>query len=215
MIKEVLNPASAAVAGRTIRWWSVCTSASLAALLVLLASQSVRSQSSSGAKTKAPAAAKSPRERGEYLVTILGCNDCHTPLSMGPQGPEPDMSRMLSGHPETMKIPGPPALSEPWMWAGTGTNTAFAGPWGISYAANLTPDEETGMGVWTEETFLRSMRSGKHMGGSRQIMPPMPWVWYGKMTDDDLKAVFAYLKTVPRMKNRVPPYQPPPAPAKQ
>ncbi len=215
MIKANPDPARTATKIGTFRWWSVSFAVVATALIVLLATQIVKSQPSGGGKSKTAAPAKSPLERGEYLVTILGCNDCHTPLSMGPQGPEPDMSRMLSGHPETMKLPPPPALTDAWMWAGTATNTAFAGPWGISYAANLTPDEETGMGVWTEETFVKAMRSGKHMGGSRPIMPPMPWMWYGKMSDEDLKAVFTYLRSVPRMKNHVPAYQPPSAPVKQ
>src|SRR5450830_754442 len=89
--------------------------------------------------------------RGKYLVTIMACNDCHTPLKMGPKGPEPGMTRMLSGHPQEMKLPPPPAPAGPWIWSGTGTLTAFAGPWGISYAINLTPDQNTGIGIWTEE----------------------------------------------------------------
>jgi hypothetical protein len=124
-------------------------------------------------------------ERGQYLVTILGCNDCHTPFKMSPQGPEPDMSRMLSGHPESLKLPPPPAAKGPWIWFGAGTNTAYAGPWGISYASNLTPDRSTGLGIWTEDMFLKMMKMGKHMGVSREVQPPMPWAWYRKATDED------------------------------
>lgn len=154
-------------------------------------------------------------ERGKYLVTILGCNDCHTPWAMGPNGPEPDMTRMLSGHPQDLKVAPPPKPVGPWTWAGAGTMTAFAGPWGISYAINLTPDQNTGIGIWTEDMFVKSMRTGKHMGTSRPIQPPMPWPWYAKMTDEDLKVVFAYLRSVPPMVNRVPEYEPPKkAPAK-
>src|SRR5262249_49480411 len=65
-------------------------------------------------------------QRGRYLVTAIGCNDCHTPLKMTERGPEPDMSRMLSGHPSTMKMPHPPKLDGAWGWAGAATNTAFA-----------------------------------------------------------------------------------------
>ena len=83
---------------------------------------------------------------------------------MGAKGPEPDMTRMLSGSPETSKLPPPPAPAGPWIWSGTADNTAFAGPWGISYAANLTPDKNTGLGIWTEEMFVKAMRTGKHMG---------------------------------------------------
>ena len=150
--------------------------------------------------------------RGKYLVDIMSCNDCHTPMKMGPNGPEPDMTRMLSGHPESMKVPPPPAPSGPWIWSGLGTNSAFGGPWGVSYSANLTPDHNTGLGIWTEEMFMKAMRTGKHMGTARPIQPPMPWPWIGKATDSDLKAIFAYLKSVPPIVNHVPDYQEPAAP---
>jgi mono/diheme cytochrome c family protein len=158
-----------------------------------------------------PAAKPDPAavERGKYLVTIAVCNDCHTPFKMGPNGPEPDMSRMLSGHPEGLEMPPPPTLPAGWGFIGSETNTAWAGPWGISYTANLTPDRNTGIGIWTEDMFIKALRTGRHMGASRPINPPMPWPWYGKMTDADLKAVFAYLRTIPPIKNRVPDYIPP------
>lgn len=146
---------------------------------------------------------------GRYLVTIMGCNDCHTPYKMGKNGPEPDMTRMLSGHPEGLKMPPPPALQEPWGMVGAVTNTAWAGPWGVSYTTNLTPDQNTGIGIWTEDMFIRALRTGKHMGTSRTILPPMPWPWYGKMRDEELKAMFAYLKSIPPIKNRVPDPEPP------
>ena len=151
-------------------------------------------------------------ERGKYLVTILACNECHTPLKMGPKGPEPDMSRMLSGHPEQMKMPPPPRPAGTWMGSFAATNTAFAGPWGVSYAANLTPDQNTGLGIWTEDMFLKAMKGGKHMATSREIQPPMPWQWLGQATGEDLKAIFAYLKSVPPITNHVPDYEPPAAP---
>jgi mono/diheme cytochrome c family protein len=150
--------------------------------------------------------------RGQYLVTITGCNDCHTPWKPGPQGPEPDMNRMLSGHPEALAMPPVPTLPPgPWMVAASGTLTAWAGPWGTTYTTNLTPDTNTGMGIWTEEMFIKAIRTGKHMGTSRPIMPPMPWPGYAQMTDEDLKAVFAYLRSIPPIHNRVPEYAPPPA----
>lgn len=148
--------------------------------------------------------------RGEYLVTVGGCNDCHTPLKMGPKGPEPDMSRMLSGHPEALKITAPAQMpAGPWMMASAPTNTAHSGPWGVSFTANLTPDQNTGLGIWTEEMFIKALRTGRHMGASREILPPMPWFNYGKMSDDDLKAVYAYLRSVPPVHNRVPDPLPP------
>ena len=162
------------------------------------------------AQTKPAASGHTAVARGQYLVSIMSCNDCHTPYKMGPKGPEPDMTRMLSGAPESgSKNPPPPAPVGPWIWSGTGDLTSFAGPWGISYAANLTPDKNTGLGIWTEEMFLKAMRTGKHMGTSREIQPPMPWPWIGKATDDDLKAIFAYLKSIPPVTNHVPDWVPP------
>lgn len=148
--------------------------------------------------------------RGDYLVRILGCNDCHTPLKMGPNGPAPDMTRMLSGHPESLAISLPdPMPAEPWAMVGSATNTAFAGPWGITFAMNLTPDENTGMGIWSEQMFVDALRKGRHMGTSRPIMPPMPWSAYANMDDADLTALYAYLRSIPAISNRVPDYQPP------
>jgi hypothetical protein len=91
----------------------------------------------------------------------------------------------------------------------SGTNTAWAGPWGVSFTANLTPDAETGIGEWTFETFRSALRTGRHMGRGRPILPPMPWPVYGQMTDADLEAIFTYLKSRPAVKNRVPEPLPP------
>ena len=146
-------------------------------------------------------------ERGQYLVTILACGDCHTPFRMGPRGPEPDQSLAMSGHPADLKLPPPPRVSDGWAWVGSATNTAFAGPWGVSYAPNLTPDP-TGLGQWTEEMFVQALRTGKHAGVGRPILPPMPWPQYSKMTDDDLKAVFAALRATQPIKNAAPPSEP-------
>jgi mono/diheme cytochrome c family protein len=157
-------------------------------------------------------ASKARAERGRYLVTVGGCNDCHTPLKMGPKGPEPDMDRMLSGHPETFPISELPRSSgAQWMMAASTTGTAFAGPWGVSFTANLTPDTNTGLGIWTEEMFMKTIRTGRHWGVSREILPPMPWSNYREMSDEDLKAVFAYLRTIKPITNHVPEPLPPPA----
>jgi hypothetical protein len=149
--------------------------------------------------------------RGAYLVSIAGCHDCHTPWVVGPKGPHADMTRALIGHPQDVKIAEPPSLGEgPWVWAGAGTNTAFAGPWGISFTANLTPDPETGLGKWTEEMFIATIRTGRHQGVGRPVLPPMPVQVYANMSDDDLKAVFAYLQSLTPVRNRVPaPIDPP------
>jgi hypothetical protein len=151
--------------------------------------------------------------RGEYIMTTSLCHDCHSPKKMTPQGPIVDSARLLSGHPAGM--PQPPidkAALTPGGWVLMGPDiTSFVGPWGISYAANLTPDTATGLGNWTEEMFLRTLRTGKHMGmdNGRPILPPMPWEFVGKMTDEDLRAVFAYLKSLPAINNRVPAPVPP------
>ncbi|EEF60736.1 c-type cytochrome [Pedosphaera parvula] len=148
-------------------------------------------------------------KRGKYLVEAGGCTDCHTPMKMGPKGPEPDMAFYLAGHPENAKLPPPPKLAPgPWMAVTTGS-TAWSGPWGISYSANITSDENTALGIWTEDIFVKTIRTGKHYGTSRDILPPMPWQSVAKLSDEDLKAIFAYLKSVPAVKNHVPEPQAP------
>lgn len=142
--------------------------------------------------------------RGEHLVTTLGCHDCHTPKLMGPRGPQPDEARLLSGHPEDEALPPPPAAQGPWIVSTTGNLTAWSGPWGISYATNLTPDQETGFANTTLEAFVGAMRTGKHMGVGRPILPPMPWQAYGRLSDEDLASIHAYLATIPAVRNRVP-----------
>ena len=160
--------------------------------------------------TAAAPAGKARVERGAYLVTMMGCNDCHTPWKMGAQGPEPDMARALTGHPQDMVLPPPPPASGPWIWHGAATNTAFAGPWGVSFTANLTPDPETGLGKWTEDMFIATMRTARHQGKGRPILPPMPVKMIGKANDEDLKSIFAYLQSLAPVKNKVPvPIDPP------
>ncbi len=161
------------------------------------------------AQAKTPASAGV--ERGAYLVKTMGCHDCHTPWKMGPRGPEPDMTRALTGHPQEVVMPAPPQLpSGPWTWLGAATNTAFAGPWGVSFTANLTPDKETGLGAWTEEMFVATIRTGRHQGKGRPVLPPMPVQVYANLTDEDLKSVFAYLRSLTPVRNRVPaPIDPP------
>ena len=144
-------------------------------------------------------------ERGAYLVRTMACNDCHTPWKMGPRGPEPDMTRSLTGHPSDLVMPPPPKLPEgPWVWMGAATNTAFAGPWGVSFAANLTPDRETGLGNWTEDMFIATMKTGRHEGKGRPLLPPMPYFIVGALNDQDIKALFAYLQSLEPVRNRVP-----------
>ena len=142
-------------------------------------------------------------QRGQYLVRFGDCSACHTPLKFGPNGPEPDLARFLSGHPEDAKLPPPDLKPGPWF-AATAGMTAWAGPWGISYAANLTPDENTGLGIWTEAMFIKAIRTGKHMSAGRDILPPMPVQSLASLTDEDLKSVYAYLRSLPPIKNHVP-----------
>lgn len=144
---------------------------------------------------------------GKHLVTVGLCEDCHSPKVMTAHGPEPDTSRTLSGHPAGAGVPD---LVRDQLqikgWAATNEHlTAWAGPWGISFAANLTPDD-TGIGNWTEQQFFTAIRKGKSKGmeSSRALLPPMPWPNISQMTDDELKAVFAYLKSLKPVKNAVP-----------
>jgi mono/diheme cytochrome c family protein len=154
-----------------------------------------------------PKAASTPEAqrvaRGEYLSNFGGCNDCHTPKVMGPNGLAPDGSRLLSGHPASERLPAPPRPSGPWAVSANAGGTAWAGPWGVTYAVNLTPDRATGLGSWTSDEFREAMRTGKLHG--TPILPPMPWQNVGKLTDDDLRALFAYLQSLAAVKNEVPP----------
>jgi len=185
---------------------SMATFAATTALIAAVNSAACFSPNATSASAQNPVKIA----RGQYLVTVGGCNDCHTPLKMGANGPEPDMARMLSGHPEALKITAPAQLPPgPWMIASAPTNTAHSGPWGVSFTANLTPDDNTGLGIWTEDMFIKALRTGRHMGASREILPPMPWQNYGRMTDEDLKAVYAYLRSIPAVHNRVPEPLPP------
>lgn len=91
-----------------------------------------------------------------------------------------------------------------------GQNTAFIGPWGVSFAANLTPDA-SGIGSWSLEQFSTAMRQGKSKGlaNARPLLPPMPWPNYTHMTDADMKAMYTYLKSLKPVANVVPAPRPP------
>lgn len=145
-------------------------------------------------------------QRGKYLVDSVGaCGHCHTPRA----GAEYNVDMYLAGHPANAPYPrynfsmmqqGIFVLTSPQM-------SAFSGPFGTSFASNLTPDKETGLGEWTEKMFIDAMRTGYHQGdmSNRKIFPPMPTKHYGKMNDEDLKAIWAYLRTVKPVKNEVSP----------
>jgi len=126
-------------------------------------------------------------------------------------GPDLDSALLLSGHPALMP---PPDVNRKEMemkgFSVTSTLTAWVGPWGISYAGNLTSDA-TGIGNWTESSFIIALRQGKYKGieSGRSLLPPMPWAMYKNMSDDELKAIFAFLKSTKPIKNVVPQAQPP------
>lgn len=150
--------------------------------------------------------------RGAYLVAISGCNDCHSPKVMTPQGPALDTSRLLSGYNPAHPFEGydERVASGGQFVLFNGDNTAFAGPWGVSYGANITP-HETGIGNWSLDQFKIAMRQGKWKGleGSRTLLPPMPWQNYRDMTDEDVGAIFAYLRSIKPVENLVPAPKPP------
>ncbi len=147
--------------------------------------------------------------RGKYLVTgIGGCGDCHSPKNFTAQGPVEDTTKLLSGHPANIPVQNfdASALKPGNFLQFTPDITAFVGPWGVSFSANLTPDSATGLGAWTGDVFIKTIRTGKHLGqdNGRPILPPMPWVGFAKLTDEDLQAIYSYLRTIPSVSNKVP-----------
>ena len=145
-------------------------------------------------------------ERGKWLVMVGGCADCHSPKVFGPEGPMPDTTRFLSGSPAGTKVPDIPfdAMGpDKWGALTTPDLTVWAGPWGVSFTMNLTPDVATGLGSWTPEMFMKALRTGKHMGEGRPILPPMPWPAIGQLKESDLRAIFAYLRTLKPIANAI------------
>jgi mono/diheme cytochrome c family protein len=184
----------------TIRIWSF-----LATTTLLVAAPVALAQAAKSGRT--------PLHRGEYLSILGGCNDCHSPKLMTPNGPALDPEKILSGHPATEQLPAVPSgVLGPghWMAMTNDSLTAWVGPWGTSFAANLTPDAETGMGRWTLRQFIQTMRTGKHLGFGRPVLPPMPTL--AALTDADLKALFSYLKSLKPVRNLVPAPVPPKGP---
>jgi len=181
-------------------------------LAISACNQPPAAQPAPAAPAPAAAPAQSAVERGKMLVFGGGCHDCHTTKKLTPAGPEPDMEHMLAGHPENISITAPfkPAAGSPWTIATNDTLTAWSGPWGVSFAANLTPDRDTGLGM-AERNFVIALKTGSHLGTARPILPPMPWQQYRELSEDDLKALYAYLKTIPPIKNQVPAPLPPAA----
>jgi len=148
--------------------------------------------------------------RGEYLVSAIGCDDCHSPKKMGPHGPEVDAELRLSGYPASRPLAVfDTTTAKSWALFNQDL-TACVGPWGISFAGNITSDA-TGIGNWTEEQFIKCLREGKWKGldNARPLMPPMPWQNFRKLTDEDLGSIYHYLKTTRAVNNTVPAWRPP------
>lgn len=143
-------------------------------------------------------------KRGEYLVNYGGCNDCHSPKVFTDLGFIPDTTKLLSGHQSGLTLSRIDITTLNSEWYLTNKElTAWAGPWGISFSANLTPDKETGIGNWKEEMFINAMRNGLHLGAGRPILPPMPFMNLASLKDEDLKSIFAYLKSIKPIRNKV------------
>lgn len=145
-------------------------------------------------------------ERGKYLVTAIGCDDCHSPKKMGPNGPEVIADLRFSGYPSDRPFNkvSMDAFSKGWMTFNADL-TCAAGPWGLSFSANITSDS-TGIGNWNEQQFLKALREGKSKGldNNRPLLPPMPWQNFKNLSDEDLKAIFHFLKTTKPVHNIVP-----------
>lgn len=163
-----------------MRWtrWTA-VAASLAMLIVMIASLSCTTD---GGKAPAAMTQAQKLERGLYLTTIMACNDCHTP---GTFYGVPDFDRRLAG-----------------------SELGWVGPWGTSFARNLTPDNETGIGTWSEDDIVKTIRTGQRADGS-PVLPPMPWPMYTNLTDEDAYAIAAYLKSLPAVSHKVPDGLPP------
>ena len=172
------------------RGWSWASAAGVAVLL--LASTGQAQQRAGGA-----AAAGASVDRGNYLVSITGCHDCHSPKT---QGMTPDPARLLSGRPSTTKMP---SKADGEIHASLDF-TAFYGPWGQTVATNLTPDKATGLPGrgYNEKTFIEAMRTGKKPNGTA-MQPPMPVEVYQNLSDDDLRSIWMFLQTLKPVNNAV------------
>jgi mono/diheme cytochrome c family protein len=197
---------------KTLYLFSVLIICSLMLYIVGCTNQASSEKKEEGTGEKKEMSSDDLIKRGNYLMITSGCHDCHTPKKFGPHGEMAlDSSRLLSGHPSEQ--PPPPvnvSSLQPGQWMTmTDDLTTFVGPWGMSYTANLTPDSTSGIGTWTEDQFMSTIRNGKHLGNGRPIMPPMPWEFIRQMNDDDLKAIYAFLRSLPPIKNVVhAPYSP-------
>jgi len=176
--------------------------------VVVIASGCVATHTSNSARP--PASSADLIREGERLVHNMDCNVCHTPKVFTSEGPKWDAARLLSGHPADERLPFLPAdLLGPQGWGSVCNNgmTAWAGPWGVSFGSNLTPDDDTGAGQWTEQMFVEAMRTGIHVESTSRFLPPMPT--YSRLTDEELHAVYLYLRSIKPVRNAVPAPLPP------
>lgn len=180
----------------TSRRWALLGAAAVAAAATLWGLAHLKAQDSS-----------KQIARGKYLAeSVAACGQCHTPR----KGAEPDMTMHLAGHPASAPAPKSAAvdliMKEGIFISISPTMTAFSGPWGVSFAGNLTPDKETGLGAWTKDQFIRSMRTGKHKGNpdGRAVLPPMPWKHYKSMSEQDLSDMWAYFQSLKPIRNAAP-----------
>ena len=185
--------------------WTTAIIVTAVILTAVLSTASLGASDTGGVEGQGVAANKSQQiARGKYLVDIMGCHDCHTPMKLGPNGPEQDRTRALSGHPENAPVPPNAELPQGYLAMIGATFTSFKGPWGTSYTRNLTPDKETGLGDWTVDEFIATMKTGRERGKGRPVLPPMPVQNLRALSDTDIRALFAYLQSLPPVKNRTP-----------
>jgi hypothetical protein len=152
--------------------------------------------------------------QGERLVANGRCHACHTPAKVEGDRLVPDASRLLSGYPDRFEGQESSRLHAGWLGIAIASRSAFIGPWGTSFAANLTPDRETGLGGWTEENFVHVMRTGRHLWSGELFLPPMRKEAFDRYSDSELKAIWAYLRSVPPVRNEVPTARPPAVPTR-
>lgn len=149
-------------------------------------------------------------EIGQAIVEGWNCSFCHTPQIKGPDGkPMPDPKRLMSGHPADEKVPAVPDMvitSPEWMeFLDNLDPTVWATDNLLIFSANLTPDDETGIGNWTEVEFVETIREGRHRGIERRLKYPMPWRELSEVSDEELLSVYEYLMSLEPVDNKVPP----------
>ena len=152
-------------------------------------------------------------ERGKRLVELGGCTYCHTPKIKTTLGYKPDKDRFLSGYPEDKPLPDLPyteiIAGEAEKSFYTTDATVWIGRWGVSFAANLTPDEETGIGAMSEEDFIEIFRKKEHFSQENPLVTPMPVNVYSQLSFFELRSIYIYLQTLQPVSNEVPKRIPP------